>query len=80
MGATGDPDNGYASGDLPAYNLAEHGPGSLVCPGCEAANGLDARFCDQCGSGLYDSGELIEDPLTFARQMRVRVLQAARRR
>ena len=38
------------------------------------ANSTDARFCDQCGSGLYDNDGLIEDPLALARQRRVRVL------
>jgi hypothetical protein len=72
-GINGDADDGYAAGPQ-EYNPAEHGPGSLVCPGCEAANGTDAKFCDQCGSGLYDTGDLIEDPLAFSRQMRVKVL------
>jgi HK97 family phage prohead protease len=73
-GITGDVEARAAAG-APDYNAAEHGPGSTVCPGCGAANGLDARFCDQCGAGLYDNDALIEDPLTFSRQMRVRVLQ-----
>lgn len=78
LGTTGDMENGYAGGDAPAYNAAEHGPGSPVCPGCGAANGLDSKFCDQCGAGLYDNDALIEDPLSFARQARVRVLTLRR--
>lgn len=76
-GITGDADDGYASG-APEYNPAEHGAGSPVCPGCGAGNGLDAKFCDQCGSGLYDNDNLIEDPINFSRKMRVRVLALKR--
>lgn len=73
LGLTGDLDDGYAA-SAPDYNAAEHGPGSPVCPSCGAAGGLDARFCDQCGAGLYDNDQLIADPLSWAAQMRVRVL------
>lgn len=76
-GVTGEADDGYASG-APEYNAAEHGPGSTVCPDCGAGNGLDAKFCDQCGAGLYDNDNLIEDPLAFSRQARVRVLALKR--
>lgn len=62
----------------PAFNAAEHGPGSTVCPSCSMPNGADARFCDQCGTGLYDNDGLIQDPMAFSRQARVRVLALRR--
>lgn len=77
-GTTGDMETGYSADAAPEYNPAEHGPGSPVCPGCGVANGLDAKFCDQCGTGLYDNDALIEDPLSFTRQARVRVLALKR--
>ena len=72
-GLTGDPEDGY-SAQPPGYDGSAHGPGSPLCPSCSMANSTDARFCDQCGSGLYDNDGLIEDPLALARQRRVRVL------
>lgn len=72
---SGDADNATMP---PAFNSAEHGPGSPVCPACSLPNAPDARFCDQCGNGLYDNDGLIEDPLAFSRQARVRVLALQR--
>lgn len=85
--AAGDADTseqGDDSGDAddaampPAFNADEHGPGSTVCTSCSMPNGADARFCDQCGTGLYDLDGLIEDPMAFARQARVKVLALKR--
>lgn len=28
------------------------GPGAIICPNCRAQNSTQARFCQQCGSGL----------------------------
>ncbi len=77
LGLTGDPDTGFSDGP-PDYDASQHGPGSPVCPGCGSANGTDARFCDQCGSGLYDNDALIADPLAWSMQARVRVLALRR--
>lgn len=85
--AAGDADTGVNGDDEgesdeeavpPAFDASTHGPGSTVCPECAMPNGTDARFCDQCGTGLYDADGLIEDPMTFARQARVRVLSLKR--
>jgi hypothetical protein len=73
LGLTGDPEVGF-SDSAPEYDPSQHGPGSPTCPDCGSANGLDAKFCDQCGSGLYDNDALIADPLAWAMQARVRVL------
>jgi hypothetical protein len=77
LGLTGDPEVGF-SDSAPEYDPSQHGPGSPTCPDCGSANGLDAKFCDQCGSGLYDNDALIADPLAWAMQARVRVLALKR--
>lgn len=73
-------DSGQADNDAmpPGFDATSHGPGSPVCPECKMPNATDARFCDQCGNGLYDNGGLIEDPLAFSRKARVRVLALKR--
>lgn len=73
-------DSGQADNDAmpPGFDATSHGPGSPVCPECKMPNATDARFCDQCGNGLYDNDGLIEDPLAFSRQARVRVLALKR--
>ena len=78
LGLTGDPEVGFSGDSAPDYDPSQHGPGSPVCPGCGAANATDARFCDQCGNGLYDNDSLIADPLAWSMQARVRVLALRR--
>lgn len=78
LGLTGDMETGYSADGAPDYDASQHGPGSPVCPGCGAANSLDSKFCDQCGSGLYDNDALIADPLSWAMQARTRVLALRR--
>lgn len=73
-----DADDGDSAAMPPAFNADEHGEGDPVCPACSLPNAADARFCDQCGNGLYDNDGLIEDPLAFSRQARVRVLELRR--
>lgn len=77
-GLTGDADDGDSTGGPPAYDASEHGPGSLACPSCAAGNGDDAKFCDQCGAGLYDGDSLITEPLALSRQRRARALALRR--
>lgn len=74
---TGDPETGFSDG-APAYDASQHGPGSPACPDCGAGNATDAKFCDQCGAGLYDNDALIADPLAWSMQARVRVLSLRR--
>lgn len=47
--------------DAPPHDACAHGDASLACPNpdCGLANAQDARYCDQCGTCLYDDGGLI---------------------